>query len=1080
MASETSKTVQEGAERQNPKAPLAVTTAIPGRNRPLLTGRQPGGLGNNHSDFFTDSLNTSYIPTPSPTKASARPSSATSRQPVVVNHNARPNTAAGSRNSGGLKHNENKIPSFESSTSSSDSKKTTTPTPRRSSFVTRETASSLAKKTTPPGKTGEVSPRVKRNSIGSIRERQQTRIPTRPDSSLSRPASSLSRPESSFSLRESIRTSIPSPTKSRHKSLASDMVIRSRTPSPRKTESTIPTLRSRTPSPTKNRQESLQSPESYTEAHTPSPPRRLTRQDSLVSPISSASSPPQGLAESYQRIEDEEFLAGQEGDHEDDLNFSEGDFTMDQSENLDPFRGQPTGSGSPNFRHSSKSSLRNVVSNSSTHERHTNSTPSDDGSSRLNDTFNMPLGYATDEDRLKAALSERVVAFRKSSSRPSQERAGLTAENLQRKDAASPTKSGSSTLGSPSVSSRTSEPPYNIPDRWGRKPRGDAYWLNRVDRSGGKFTGDVSKSRSLKTGTVSEPGDRAISPVGDWISAASDLPAPSVENESTDSYLLPSRGSSSNLRRQTSLGQIRESEANDDDATGTFSRTERTRRNAALDQIREREFETLAIAKSGVTTNRLGELREKKSLDAVRRRSPNISGDLLRKDGREEMEQRRMEWSSSPEKQLKPKPVARAEVSTYVESDRSDNPTTNKPENQASKLEVSKSEKTKETQPSARPDYDRQESRELLRTLTTATSLGGSPARATELDTTKALNDSKESKLNAEAPQLSEQRLYESDAGHGKNIVKKDFRSQSTPQQPKQDLPSKTPTVTGHWIDTPLAAGRGLPMPTPNDTEDEKELDDNIDAAMINLGAKDIAEILQGERLQGASLADTAPKLPKSALSAILEKAKNKKAIPRLEQGSSEDDTLNLDDSTIQSLEDIVARSDDSNHIQTHPPAMTPPVAEQDFLPSKAPKRPSTRDTSPEEEEDFDTGNLMERLRRASFSLKDAKTGLGSLERLVASTSTKGKDVAKPKTDDCNEGGELHDFLWPCDKCGCTGSSPTPIIELKSGEGVDWHVVRLPIPRIWYWKKGDRLPRFTWTGLVLFTVTALLVGERHC
>lgn len=889
--------------------------------------------------------------------------------------------------------------------------------------------------------------------------------------------------------------------------VSSDVVIRSRTPSPRKRESTLPfrpTLRSRTPSPPK-RQNSLRSPEGYTEAHTPSPPRGFIRQDSLVSPISSASSPPQGLAESYQRIEEQEFLAGQEGEHEDDLSFTDGEFTMDQSENQDPFPKQPASMGSPISRHSSKSSLRKVVSNSSTQQSYIFN-GSDEGSSLLDDTFNMPLSHATDEERLKAALGEEGVAFKKARSR-AHGRTGLTAENLQRKDAASP-QSGSSTLGSPSVSSRASEPPLNIPKTWGQ--RGDKKWLNRLDRSGGKLTGDLPKIWSLQDDKAPEAGKRSSSPILDWIDAAADAPLASVENEPRGSHSLASRGSSSSLKKQISLGQIRELEAIDSDTTGRFYQTGSTsaRRNAALDQIREREIETLS--KNRVTTNRLNELHEKKSLDAIRRRTPSVNDDLVREDSREETEQRRKEWSSSPEKQLKPKPRTQSEAPVYANNDMMDGAINNKANDEASKLPPSKSEGDKEptTQPSRRPNHDQQESRELLCTFTTSTSFGGSPPRSTaqskmEQDG-KILNDSKESRLNTGASSRPETQQQDGDAGNGEHVAKKDSQPQSTPQQPKQDPPSKTPLVTGHWVDTPLPAGRGLPVPTPNDTEDEKELGSGFDAAMIKLGAEDLAGSSQVEKAQRPSLADTAPKLPKSVLSSILEKAKNKKAMRQPDPGkeTTEYDTLQLDDSTIQSLEEIVAHDGDTlnlddstiqslEEILAHDGGIAhveaPPLASptrQKALPSK----PSTsyRAISKEEEDEEAEAEIMKsynhlpgKLSRALSSVIDARKGIGSLERRVDSFFDKRKAVATTDTDECHEGGEFHDFIWPCQKCGCPGGRQ-PLTGLESGEGIDWHVVRLPMPRIWYWRKEDYLPRFTWTGLVLFIVTALLVGEWYC
>jgi len=308
---------------------------------------------------------------------------------------------------------------------------------------------------------------------------------------------------------------------------------------------------------------------------------------------------------------------------------------------------------------------------------------------------------------------------------------------------------------------------------------------------------------------------------------------------------------------------------------------------------------------------------------------------------------------------------------------------------------------------------------------------------------------------------------------------------QSTPQQSKSKTYLKTPLIMGAWIETPLPAGtKGLPMPTPNEVEDgdENQFDLGVDAGLIKRGAEDIAQgqlaTANLEITYKPSLAETAPLLPKSALAAIIEKAKRNRSRADDDGAENVDDTLLLDDSTIQSLEELLASdsetpaiaapepstgttpSHDTRHDSTHPP-ITDLIHQEQAV-----------DENPPEQEAQSYDRITRRLSQVGLSIRDAKKGIASLERAVSSAPSRLFAAPAATNDECVEAGEFHDFIWPCERCGCLGRS-----DIKEDAFIDWHTVRLPIPRLWTWRKEDWRPRLTWLGVVTAVAWALVGGE---
>ena len=962
------------AESRKPK-PLR--TSIANRDKPLFTGRRPHPRQQQRPDFFTESLNTSYIPTPSPTKKTARPSSGVKPRQGAINGKPR-------------------VATF--STGTSDAKK--------GSKVPSPTSPTARKSQEQPSRISQHVPRVSASSTGT----------------------------KSFSSRPTTRT--PSPS-------------------------------------------------------------RLSQQQDPISPTSE-SSPPRGLAEAYQRIEDEEHLAGQEDEsvddlvHPDDASFGMGE-DMDQESRLDDWEvGSPASNNSP--RRTSPRSLADGFGGahgSPSHHEHRPPSSGEDSTMSFpanagEDTFDRVLTqYDKDHRRVKEVLGSDLKPFKKSRIK---ERAGLTVENLQRKDASS--KSGSSTLGSPSVSSKASDLSLNIPPGWGRKGRGSNTWLSRISRENGKFTGDKSNLRHLQPEEIFGHADkRSSSPIMDWIAAASQVPLPSVESDSMRTSTSSRRLTpTSQLQRQTSNERIRRWEFLDDDFTARSLQVSDSPpiriKNGTLDAIREREIENLE--KSAVTTNRLGELKEKRSLDQVKRKA---STEALEEDRNGVSAKEPGRRVSSKSSLYPPSEADELELKRHesLSEDENGNVTRDgllasfgQPKNEHDSEDI---EAMLENRPSKRPSAARHDSRDLLRKLARATSASPAPspvrpefepshqanprlltveiigAIRSELQPMKEggpLGDPDQQAAQTES--IEQERL----AGMNRQPV------QNTPQQPKPNVYLKTPLITGAWIDTPLPiGGRGPPMPTPEILEDEDEPDYSANVTPIQSKVNDIAQesvsVTKPKLPPRPSLAETAPLLPKSALAAIIEKAKTNANRPPRDPKESSDDTLILDDSTIQSLEELLA-SDTSN-----PDVLTPPISTNPSSPPgsnhKSNPPTATLATVQEQEEASSYNHLTSRLFRLGSSIRDAKMGIASLERAVSAVPSTPSAIVP--SNECNEAGEFHDFIWPCEKCG----------SLSRDGATDWQAIHISIPRLWTWRREDRLPRLTKLGIITAAAWALIVAE---
>lgn len=857
---------------------------------------------------------------------------------------------------------------------------------------------------------------------------------------------------------------------------------------------------------------------------TPSPVR--DRQVSVVSPSSSASSPPHGLAEAYQRINDEELLAQEDSIHNEMENYTYDYSVPDISLETDMARLQRIhNSVSPiSLRASRRASPKRhgedlATEGLQTKEKEDDAMESETESvlsnlDNLTENSGSSSQYARDLQRVNGALNGDAQAFRKARLG---NRVGLTVENLKRRNDSN--EALGNALGGGSISSKGSDPSINIPREWGRKARPGKDWLNRINGKSGKFTGDVSKKEKVQenrlpkqdtAGLVHEKDDHAES-LDEWIKTEVEVPHTTDEDIPIDESELSRNSTPTVIKRNMSLERVADWEINDDDFTGRSIQVSDSPpirvRKPAVDRILEQEIDILA--KRAVTTNRLGELREKTSEESMRRRLHSRSAEDLSQDAEKHGEVSRQR-RASVKFPLKPIVEGRSNLSETILADEGD-PIPDSPivvfrsssavNNAGAGSDYVVDDQSKGS--SRRSSHDRQDSRDLLRKLSKATSESPTPTK--EAQPPEILNDdairinipshlilSTAGKEDEKAEQSvdGEQKI---DHNHFLDAKVEEKPIQRTPLRSRSNSNLKTPLVTGAWIDTPLpTGGNGLPLPTPADLEDENEITLDTEKETRKIAATDLIRKLNPNiltarpKLQNQGpLKNTGPLIPKSALESIISAAKSnsKSSLPRTptsantNSDSEEDPPLNLGDSTIQSLEDMLADTDYSDLLAPSPPS-SPSATPRDQ--DRTDPKPLTPTEKSRLSDIQSYARQISRLGNVGPSIRDAKRRLASLERALSRTRPAPAPASASKSllsaqSECDEAGEFHDFIWPCERCGCPARRDLAFAQHATG---NLTTISISLPNLWRWRPNDWRPRLTWLGVVTLVWIAWWMGDR--
>lgn len=654
--------------------------------------------------------------------------------------------------------------------------------------------------------------------------------------------------------------------------------------------------------------------------------------------------------------------------------------------------------------------------------------------------------YSRDLQRVKSATGTDSKAFSKARMG---EKAGLTVENLDRQNDSK--ESLTSTKSAGTISQRDSDPGVNVPQAWGSKAKAGDDWLSRInDRKEKRATSTVSDRRAFIEGIKSSTKDRREAK-NFKDSHASKIPLPSSELKSSGR----TRSSSSvpTFATQTKPPMDQRPDLNlDDEFTG------RSLQVSDSPPIRIQDFahtstsglEIAKLTEQAVTTNRLGQLRERESQDQLSKTVPSRASPELKR-ATPELKRASPELKrASPELQRASPELKRAS-----------------PEMKRASPELKRESRSKRQSSASNKDEDtvkaKQESDQKESQIATA------EADTTNSGNLKGVEEQTKPKIptsTAVPPHmLKAQTLLQrlADASHdatstGKAEDANPFASSSsTPAKPTEQIPAtskdmETPIVTGAWKDqtaaditdtaepqtvqkTPVVTGGWIDTPLPA-TEAEKS----------QTHTQDIGK--------ESDLEDSGPPLPTSALQNILHKVKNDAG-----PAEADDPTLHLGESTIASLEDLV----------TDP---SPPAAN---MPSTPPPTSTPAETAAEEPiaKPQEAAAILERLDTVAPSIRDSKTQLGQLQRSLSTpaptTTTASTLGASAGAGQCNGAGPVHDFLLPCPTCPATPEWLAPHIAVTP--------LTLPIPMLWRWRRDNGRFELTTLGMGLLMLLVLLVSE---
>lgn len=634
----------------------------------------------------------------------------------------------------------------------------------------------------------------------------------------------------------------------------------------------------------------------------------------------------------------------------------------------------------------------------------------------------LMIQNARDERRLNDALQGKVQPFRKARTHP---RVGVTLENLERHNARNNAPLGANAhvkFESPSSSSGSvrSDPAIQPPTGWGRKGRVKRNWMRTI-------TSDEENTDGTQEDTIARfAQDEPVTPRAE----DADKPRQSIEDSplSRKSSILGTPASSRQRR-------IEDLDFDLNEASVIASTPYLPSRNTVLDDIRQREIESLK--EQGVTTSRLGKIRESSPQESRRPRSSSAKSTSSQTNGTEAVEQA-IPGDQSPDLHL------RKRTNSWQTSSKSQ-PVIGEGNENSPIVVYKKSSETvgivdrgllANAQPgSKRPSHRREDSQDLLRRLARVSNTP-SPGRiatsrpqtapARQLDSSSQTLGTKDSstplvsgdfdstdnrvkrssaaETEATAPEVESEEPRSTEAPPGSDSTPERAQAaqiedvDATPMPDERSiLNPKTPVVTGAWVDTILDNSHPATVqPPPEGSRSPSKIPKG--GSPIKRSQNQPAIPVQEETHTDQPEA-TRPVLPRSALAAIVEEAR----------ASGRQRSDDYGDSTINSLEELIA-----------PMTGNPEAGEVDEdtlqglqLPTGTPRNEAERQR---QQELLQLYRMNDRLRAARTGLRDASRGIKRVENRVeeAEEMAENGDVVRVvyRSCPCAIDGEHQSTLW--------------------------------------------------------------------
>ncbi|RVX68177.1 hypothetical protein B0A52_08685 [Exophiala mesophila] len=535
----------------------------------------------------------------------------------------------------------------------------------------------------------------------------------------------------------------------------------------------------------------------------------------------------------------------------------------------------------------------------------------------------------------------------------------------------------------------------------------------------------------------------------DWLAASADVPLPSVEDSITPRE-KPKFSWSASAKTAQSLDKNRKWE---NDFTGlSFQVSESPpvkSRPQLIESPREKEIERLA--QQGVTTSRLGEIQQKDPNVLVRKSSRSFTPEEKRHTPARADEKNpgmQIDKDSQPEKQ--PESPAGVPLSSDNISDRLKSSQRQSSGSSSSLEHLQRLARAVSTTPKGSPP-SQDKFDDLLRSGDK-----DQPSDKFGADRTKPNSSPNGMKgtRNPIVPVVAETPRV---AGAWTDTILPDTVK---PQNQKVKAPifAQTPQVNaGGWIDTPLPGDDRLPpIPIPTIIEEETEELSNVVLANSEneeRGHEEETKALEPEVAaptetngnDAEPISEKLVQIPRSALSNILEKQKQKRLEPS-ENVEGKDDTFNLGDATIQSIEDfMVDAADLTADLTTRIRAGA--QDEVDRLRQESGDSDNT--------EVFLASQLTSRMERLMTNLHEARKGISRLEQKVSHPS--GDEMV------LLHGSSIQTTIQLCSVCGQnTEPHSHNFSKLNSWVPMAYSVAIISVPLLFYPRRKDRHQTLQW------------------
>jgi len=572
------------------------------------------------------------------------------------------------------------------------------------------------------------------------------------------------------------------------------------------------------------------------------------------------------------------------------------------------------------------------------------------------------LQYEKDQRRVRSAVDGNLQAFGRA--RPGTRATGFFGRDEEGTSAGQdPERVGSS-------GSNESDPPLNIPRLWGRKGRVRDEWLRKrhasVEAEVPVLEGPQDAYRHDADAIIPHrtvyTGDEDWTNVGNEPLQSIETTPPSMRRQRMDSR------SSSMQHMNTTLQEIMESEEQDFTAASLLASTPAVnRRDRRIDELTRRELET--VESQRITKRSLQDLFKSATVKSNESRP-----------------------ATAPSGEVRQRPRRRRSLISNKENVAPSGDVNSNYKGSGTVSIVNRNAQAVTFKSAQRPANKRHDSIDYLRALSRVSSMSPSPNKnRTEHDvlekrprsqpeadvgrTVKSTSDeemfsrrtsdiSRDYEQNLEDVPVDDVHPVETD-GNGDVDVQRELQGaademDTTPAPREGPTDTKTPVVTGAWVETP---SRGL---------DVRPLLQTTDSTIVrafgspsgNATLEPISNVLDNDtrRIQSE------PMLAKSALADILTEAKN---APDAQFG----------DTTLQSLEDIVNPDHDQND-----PTLTVDIddmAEKDDASAPQEDEALTQAENDRRQERLAMEAMNKHLRAARTSLKDANRGMRRVENRI-------------------------------------------------------------------------------------------------